>query len=72
MVKHSVEHLIKMMNQIARSVPAVTPEARAEAAAAHIDKFWTPSMKQQICEQLTGAEESLTPVAVEAIKIINQ
>lgn len=71
MAKHSVEHLIKMVNQIAQSVPAATPEAKAEAAAAHIDKFWTPSMKQQVCEQLADVEEALSPLAVQALKSLS-
>lgn len=68
MAKHSIEHLVKMLNQIAQSVPAATPEAKAKAAAAHIDRFWTPSMKQHVRDQMARADESLTPVAIEALK----
>ncbi len=68
MAKHSIGHLVKMLNQIAQSVPAATPEAKAKAAAAHIDRFWTPSMKQDVRDQVAGAEESLTPLAMEALK----
>lgn len=68
MAKHSVEHLIKMLNQIAQSVPAATPETRAAAAAEHIDKFWTPTMKRQIVDWAVKDGDGLSSFALSAIE----
>ncbi len=63
----SSEHLIKMANQIVQNIPAATPEARIESAANHIDKFWSPLMKQQISEYIDAGGEHLLPEAHAAL-----
>ena len=42
------QHLIKMANQIARSVP--TPEDTPEQISAHMRQFWTSEMLQTLRE----------------------
>lgn len=45
------QHLAKlagMAAQIAANAPADNDATRAELAAAHITRFWTPTMRQQL------------------------
>ena len=60
----SVEHLVKMANQIAASVPAPTPEARIASAAAHLKRFWTPAMLAKLKEHARQHAGDLSPEAV--------
>jgi hypothetical protein len=56
-----------MANQIVQNIPAATAEARIESAASHIDKFWSPLMKQQIAEYIAEGGEHLLPEAHAAL-----
>ncbi|MBV1931401.1 MAG: formate dehydrogenase subunit delta [Porticoccaceae bacterium] len=67
MSENSIDHLVKMANQIAAGVPVVSTEAKVESTASHISKFWTPLMKKQITEFVNGGDEGLTPVAAQAV-----
>ncbi|PCH52237.1 MAG: formate dehydrogenase [Cellvibrionales bacterium] len=67
MSANTIDHLVKMANQIAAGVPVSSTEAKIESTAAHISKFWTPVMIKQIAEFIGRGGEGLTPVAVEAI-----
>ena len=67
MSENSSEHLIKMANQIVQNIPAATSEARIESAASHIDKFWSPLMKQQIAEHIASGGNNLMPEARAAL-----
>jgi len=62
------EHLVKMANQIVQNIPAATAEARIASAANHMDKFWSPLMKQQIGEYLAGGGADLLPEATQALQ----
>ena len=61
-------HLIKMANQIVASVPGNTPVAKAENALAHIEKFWSPLMKQQIRACVAKDEQVLDRALVELLQ----
>lgn len=66
------DHLIKMINQIAANIPAEADSGRTAASvAAHIRRFWTPKMIRQIGEHLAGGENDLSPVAREAVVLLN-
>ena len=67
MSENSIDHLVKMANQIAAGVPATSTEAKVESTASHIEKFWTPLMKKQIREYIAKGGQGLTPVAAEAL-----
>ena len=67
MSENSIDHLVKMANQIAAGVPVLSTEAKIESTASHISKFWTPLMIKQVTEFVARGGEGLTPVAVEAI-----
>lgn len=68
MSENTIDHLIKMANQIAAGVPVASTEAKIESTASHIDKFWTPLMKKQIADFVASGDEGLTSVAVAAVK----
>ncbi len=65
--ENSIDHLVKMANQIAAGVPVATTEEKVGGTASHIDKFWTPLMKEQIAEFVNRGGKGLTPVAVQAV-----
>jgi hypothetical protein len=50
-----------------QNIPAATAEARITSAANHIDKFWSPLMKQQIAEYIAEGGEDLIPEATAAL-----
>lgn len=68
MSANNSEHLVKMANQIVQNIPAATAEARITSAANHMDKFWSPLMKQQIAEHIAEGGENLIPEATAALK----
>jgi len=57
-----------MANQIVQNIPAATAEARIASAANHMDKFWSPLMKQQIAEHIAQGGENLLPEATQALE----
>lgn len=66
----SVEHLVKMANQIVANVPALTPEARIETAAMHMKRFWTPAMTAKLKEHARQGAGDLSPEAARAVELI--
>jgi formate dehydrogenase subunit delta len=40
----------------------------ADQVAQHLEKFWSPPMKNLITEQAAGADIGLTPIAQLAVK----
>ncbi len=49
MTDHQVEHLVKMAQQIALNM-AAEGDAQIDKTAAHILKFWTPAMREELIE----------------------
>ena len=65
--------LIKMANQIACNIaPGKTQKEAADAMAEHLVRFWARSMKKQIIDCLKIKNNQLTPVSVEAIKLLKK
>ncbi|MBT4832342.1 MAG: formate dehydrogenase subunit delta [Porticoccaceae bacterium] len=64
-----LDRLVKMMNQIALNMSANgTDKMVADQVAQHLEKFWSPPMKNLITEQAAGADIGLTPIAQLAVK----
>lgn len=63
--------LIKMANQIAINMHGCGDE-RVTAVAAHIQKFWSPFMRRQICEYSSTDGQSLSPVAKRAVELLGE
>ena len=69
MSESKIERLVSMANQIALNMSANgTDEMVADQVAQHLEKFWSPPMKNLITEQATGADIGLTPIAQLAVK----
>ena len=65
--------LVKMANEIAANIaPGKDPQQTAEAMVDHLTRFWSRSMKTQIIDCLEMDDNKLSPVAIEAIKLLKQ
>ena len=68
-----LEHLIKMMNQIADNIMSEEgDDARARDVAVHVKKFWAPSMIKIIIEYAKVDGNNLQPVALAAVNLLNE
>tara|TARA_R110001606_G_scaffold327480_1_gene474417 strand:- start:6188 stop:6445 length:258 start_codon:yes stop_codon:yes gene_type:complete len=69
----TLDHLVHMVNQIARNFGTLERDAAAEAVAGHILLYWDPRMKRRITAHMVdGAETGLSDVAALAIDIVMQ
>ncbi len=69
MSESKIERLVSMINQIALNMSANgTDEMVADQVAQHLEKFWSPPMKNLITEQPSNADLGLTPIAQMAIQ----
>jgi hypothetical protein len=69
----SLEHMIKMANDIANFCGPANPgdfEAGAHATAGHIKRFWIPSMRKEFSEQASDLANGLDDVARRAAYIL--
>jgi formate dehydrogenase subunit delta len=65
----SVEHLVKMANQIEAFFRAEPDRALAIAGIEnHLRKFWEPRMRQAILRYVEAGGEGLGALAAEAIR----
>ncbi len=67
--RSAVAPLIKMVNQIAINMPGSGDE-HATSVAAHINKFWSPPMRRQICEYCAADGKGLNPSAKRAVQLL--
>lgn len=64
-----LDRLVKMVNQIALNMSANgTDKVVADQVAQHLEKFWSPPMKNLITEQAGDADIGLTPIARLAVQ----
>jgi formate dehydrogenase subunit delta len=69
MSESKIERLVSVINQIALNMSANgTDEMVADQVAQHLEKFWSPPMKNLITEQPSDADLGLTPIAQMAIQ----
>ena len=67
------KNLVKMANQISLNLRANgSDDVVAEHVATHLQKFWSPPMKQMIIAQLCAPETDLLPVTIVAIEKLSQ
>jgi formate dehydrogenase subunit delta len=63
----SVERLVGMANEIATFFAgAESADEAPRAAAAHLQRFWSPAMRRQLVDYLRRDGSALTPVAAKA------
>ena len=63
-----LEHLIKMLNQIADNV-VIADEDEAQCVAIHVNKFWTRSMKETVAQYAREDGSELKPAALNAVSM---
>ena len=64
-----VDRLVQMVNQIALNMQANGDENMVgDQVAQHLEKFWSPPMKNLITEQSSYADVGLTTIAQIAIE----
>lgn len=69
----TLDHLVHMVNQIARNFGTLDRDAAAEAVAGHILLYWDPRMKSRIIAAVTdGTGSDLSDVAALAVGIVAQ
>ena len=69
MSESKIERLVSMANQIALNMSANgTDEIVASQVAQHLEKFWSPPMKNLITEQPSDADLGLSPIALMAVQ----
>jgi len=72
MHQSQLDHLIKMINQIAsNNLYNDNVEQAAAKVANHIQRFWAPPMKQQIFNYAASDGSKLSPVVQQAIAQMN-
>lgn len=63
--------LVRMANQIADNFNYGSDRSKAVAGVLdHLVRFWTPMMKQTICEQQKAGEIGLNEIADDAVKAL--
>jgi formate dehydrogenase subunit delta len=70
MSDQELNHLIKMINQIANNVAGRDDDDRIRNTAVHIEKFWAPSMRNKISSHSESSPEDLHPAAVQALELL--
>ncbi|MDA0958552.1 MAG: formate dehydrogenase subunit delta [Proteobacteria bacterium] len=69
MMQNELNHLIKMVNQIAaHCAPGEPSDVAADKAASHLQRFWAPSMKTKIIDYARDDGSALSEVATDAIQ----
>jgi len=63
-----IERLVKMVNQISLNMSSNGPEDFvAMQVSEHLEKFWSPPMKNLISEHIAGQDIGLTPISLKAV-----
>lgn len=70
MSDQELNHLIKMINQIASNVAGRDDEERVRNTAAHVEKFWARSMRNKINSHSESSPEDLHPGALQALALL--
>jgi formate dehydrogenase subunit delta len=69
MSESKIERLANMINQIALNMSANGDDQMvADQVAQHLEKFWSPPMKNLITEQPSDADLGLSPIAQSAVQ----
>ena len=67
----TLERLVRMANQIAAEFDNQQPGDAVAPTWDHVQLFWDPRMKAQILAHLAGGGAGLSPVAMAAMKLLN-
>ena len=73
MASAQISKLVKMANDIAANLAASGDQAETAARVRdHLNRFWSPSMKQHIMDHAHNGGEGLSSVAMRAVTEMNQ
>ena len=63
-----IERLVKMVNQISLNMSSNgSADFVAMQVSEHLEKFWSPPMKNLISEHIAGDGIGLTPISLKAV-----
>lgn len=66
------EDLIRMANQIADFFEPYPHDKAVAGVADHIDSFWEPRMRLQLCDMMDRGGEGLSPLAKEGAQKVHE
>ena len=71
MSQSALDRLVKMVNQIALNMRANgTDVIVADQVAQHVQRFWSPAMKNVLIQESEGTDIGLSPVALLAVQAL--
>ena len=71
MSQSALDRLVKMVNQIALNMRANGTDVMvADQVAQHVQKFWSPAMKNVLIQASEGTDIGLSPVALLAVQAL--
>ena len=71
MSQSALDRLVKMVNQIALNMRANGTDAMvADQVAQHVQKFWSPAMKNVLIQESEETDIGLSPVALLAVQAL--
>lgn len=68
----TIDHLIRMANQIARELGTQQRPRAVAATGEHLRRYWDPRMRAQIIEYLDGGGEHLSDIARGAVALLRE
>jgi len=64
-----LDHLVRMVNQIAANLQAAgDTNVVAEQTASHLRRFWSPAMRRRLADYACQDGADLTPAALQAAR----
>ncbi len=71
MSQSALDRLVKMVNQIALNMRANGSDAMvADQVAQHVQRFWSPAMKNVLIQESEETDIGLSPVALLAVQAL--
>lgn len=71
MSQSALDRLVKMVNQIALNMRANGTDVMvADQVAQHVQKFWSPAMKNVLIQEYEETDIGLSPVALLAVQAL--
>ena len=71
MSQSALDRLVKMVNQIALNMRANGTDAMvADQVAQHVQKFWSPAMKNVLIQESEETDIGLSPVALLVVQAL--
>jgi formate dehydrogenase subunit delta len=71
MSQSALDRLVKMVNQIALNMRANGTDVMvADQVAQHVQKFWSPAMKNVLIQESEETDIGLSPVALLAVQAL--